>query len=758
MRNPLAATLLGVSLLACSRDLNLPARPPAPRIDSISPDTAYAGQVITLTGSGFAQTAAANQVQFGTATARGEGSDGTHLVLHVPADAGSGPITVTTPDGVSQPSTTAFTYRGLGQLRHSAVAREQQLLHRPFRVIAAAGETFLSSDLIVGLARYSDPAFVAATESSTVPLPGGTAIAWVESDTSASNLVRLDVAGAGTPQRTAVDWTGLAALAVITSSASPELALVRNASGGASLELRGLGDGFPVVQADLSLPYSLSRGCADAGGGRLACLMQWAPGGDVLLALVVPSQLDGSTEAGVTALTPPSAVHHEGTERDDPMCVAIGAGGHHLAVVGLESGQLVTADLDAATPAFGAPFSSGSSGPAHSLTCVGGAAVVVPKPADDVLTMIDVETRSIQWAVNLPRAARAGLDASTGILHVASDADNDVLLLDPATGALLGRRSFDVAPGRVTGSGTSRTALQAAAYLPQSGIGRALVFATAHPRGVLAVPIQPEGGVYPQYLDVTDAIGVINGTVDRYVALRDQAIGDVALTGGHAVQLAVDGATDATAGSTPRYVGTGEGLLTLVGATQTLSYVSSADFVSLGVLPDGRVYAGLWDGFEWAVKLWTPEHAAAGHDADATWVVPGSESTGGTFAQLDGVAFVDGQLWAFYWDGSSTDHAVQLDPDQDLAAVSGSATRLSDTLLNVVTVSPNGRTLVSWERQPFSQNTSVVIWSAADAFSYGFPRIATVPLDGLVSGAAFDGTGEKLYVLTRNPDRIVVLE
>jgi PKD repeat protein len=262
-------------------------------------------------------------------------------------------------------------------------------------------------------------------------------------------------------------------------------------------------------------------------------------------------------------------------------------------------------------------------------------------------------------------------------------------------------------------------------------------------------------------------VGVVNAAEHPYyVALRDRAVGSVTMdagvpsvTGPYTVQLAVNGATGATTAVTPRYVGTSEGLVTLVGATQTLSYVPAADFVSLGLLPDGRVYAGLWDGFEWAVKVWTPEYAAAGYDASATWVVPGSGSgAGSTFAQLDGVAFVDGQLWAFYWDGSSTDHAVQLDPDRDLAVVSGSSNRLSDTLLNVVTVSPNGKTLVSWERQPFSQNTSVVFWSAADAFFYGFPRIATVPLDGLVSGAAFDGTGEKLYVLTRNPDRIVVLE
>jgi hypothetical protein len=71
-------------------------------------------------------------------------------------------------------------------------------------------------------------------------------------------------------------------------------------------------------------------------------------------------------------------------------------------------------------------------------------------------------------------------------------------------------------------------------------------------------------------------------------------------------------------------------------------------------------------------------------------------------------------------------------------------------------VSPNGRTFVSWDFQPYSRDTSVVLWSAdADA---GFPRLATIPVEGQVSGAAFDGTGETLYVVTRGPDRVIVVE
>jgi secreted PhoX family phosphatase len=81
---------------------------------------------------------------------------------------------------------------------------------------------------------------------------------------------------------------------------------------------------------------------------------------------------------------------------------------------------------------------------------------------------------------------------------------------------------------------------------------------------------------------------------------------------------------------------------------------------------------------------------------------------------------------------------------------------LGDYLNQVLAVSPNGKTFVSWESQPFSENTSIVVWSVDELASLG--RAATIPLDGQVTGAAFDPTGEKLYVTMQNPGRIVVLE
>jgi hypothetical protein len=110
-----------------------------------------------------------------------------------------------------------------------------------------------------------------------------------------------------------------------------------------------------------------------------------------------------------------------------------------------------------------------------------------------------------------------------------------------------------------------------------------------------------------------------------------------------------------------------------------------------------------------------------------------------------------GTLWAFYWDGTE-DHAVELSSALDAVR----DVPLGDYLNQVLAVSPNGRTFVSWESQPFSENTSVVVWAADPEAA--FPRLATIPIEGQVTGAAFDATGEKLFVLARGPGRIVVVE
>jgi hypothetical protein len=345
------------------------------------------------------------------------------------------------------------------------------------------------------------------------------------------------------------------------------------------------------------------------------------------------------------------------------------------------------------------------------------------------------------------------------VIHAAGDADNVVSLLDLGTGQLLARRSFDPLPGRAD-------ALQGAAWLDTGVQAVPVVVAMIdYPRGVLEVPVQLTGGqnrVYPFYVQDDAAVGVAPGILSgTYLTLQeaglhvevgnydDHTVDYVEDEGGffdvgHAVQLGTDGPAD-------YHVGTWDGFVTLPydGSAPVLSPIAEGNFVSLGVLwgsdaASNRIFGAVnqWGSGDYTVRAWSAADAAAGDAATSTWTAPGP---------LDGAAVMDGTLWAFYWDGT-TDHAVEL--TRDLEEVRDIA--MNDFLYQIIAVSPNGRTFVSRENQPFSEDTSIVVWSNDPDGS--FPRAATIPIGGQVAGAVFDPTGEALYVMMRNPGRIVVLQ
>jgi hypothetical protein len=124
------------------------------------------------------------------------------------------------------------------------------------------------------------------------------------------------------------------------------------------------------------------------------------------------------------------------------------------------------------------------------------------------------------------------------------------------------------------------------------------------------------------------------------------------------------------------------------------------------------------------------------------WAAPGA---------LAGAALLDGAPWAFHADAAGDFVATELDgalqPRRTVA--------MPETFDRIVAVSPNGRTFVTWEYQAWSLDANVVVWGTRDG---AWARVATVPVQGAVSGVAFAGTGEALYVLTRAPDRVVVVE
>ncbi|HEX9051183.1 MAG TPA: IPT/TIG domain-containing protein [Anaeromyxobacter sp.] len=755
LTSALAFALLG----ACSRDVTLPPEPTAPRIQRITPDRAYAGQRIAIDASGLDAVADANLVQFPSAVARGESVSAGRLVVRVPADAGTGPIAVGTGGGLSSPAG-PFTYLGLGQLRTGAVSGDVPLLHKPYRLVAAGGDTFLHSDLLLAIVRYSDPGFVDDLAAAIDGLPWAGAqgaVAWLDSDGAAdpqsSRLVRLDLATGARAEADVLPFAGAGPIVAMRAPAAApganRIALLRSyASGDVTLALHDA-DTLLEVEPPALLPSVVEvRGCADAGEGQLACLVRPALGAPLSLALVAPGP---SPSVQAIPLGTQDAVQEDPVDREDPICAGRTSLGARVAAVALDDGRVALAQLDGA-PAFLRDLDTGSRTPARSLACATLAdpglgiaprlVVVAPKRADDLVVAVDAEAAPagrIAWSASVPRASRAAVDAASGTVHAAGEADNRVVVLD-ASGALLARRSFDVLPGRAG-------AVQAAAWIPAGGGDpAALVFAVGAPPGVVELPLAAAPGTFPVYRNRPDAVGVFgpfapyDPSYRYYFTLRRQAVSQAAdlWSLSSPAQLGQDGPGDA-------YIGTSGGLVTIDYPAKTLqlSPIAGATFASMGLLAGPRVFAAVGDASgAWTVRAWSEARAAAGGAAEQSWTSPGP---------IAAAALLDEALWVFHRDAAGAFVATQLDDAlQEVRSVP-----MPEAFDRILAVSPNGRTFVTWEYQPWSWETSVVVWAAGGA---AYERAATVPVQGVVAGVAFGGTGEALHVLTRSPDRVVVLE
>src|SRR5438105_2656365 len=137
-------------LVACERELAVPAPSERPVIASFSPTTTFAFALVTVTGHGFDPTAANDVVRFGDITARADsaGADGTSLKVFVPDGTPSvldGPITVTTPSGTSAPSAQKFAFKGLGHLRHGTAVDTVKFLHQTPGLAMVGGKPYIAS-------------------------------------------------------------------------------------------------------------------------------------------------------------------------------------------------------------------------------------------------------------------------------------------------------------------------------------------------------------------------------------------------------------------------------------------------------------------------------------------------------------------------------------------------------------------------------------------------------------------------------------
>lgn len=759
----LAAAAAAVLLSACQRDTSLPPRNGGPRIASFTPASAYAGEPVVIAGAGFDADPQGDLVQFAGAAARAESASDRQIVVRVPPGAASGPFTVTTKGGVSAPST-AFSYLGRGELTAYSVAGALDMLHKPYRILPARDETFLMSDLLVGLVRYGDPTFVDAHEvwvdqaGWTTPDPS---VVWLDSD-GVSTLVRQAVAvdGAVSTQATAaISYAGAGrVVAMRAAGGRPDaVAVLRSGAGGAySVELRRLDD-LSALSAELPLDgVAEVRGCADAGDD-LACLGRAVAGDPLGLFRVRFAPAAAPTSAQVAfAAPPPGTVVENPFLPEDPLCADPVT---HVATLGLADGRVASCDVSALS-AFGA-VATGSRTPARALTCVPGAGgygaadgptVLVSKQADDLLVRLDPLAGTLRWSATVPSVSATGiwcpdLACGSGTVHAAGEADNRVRLLDLADGALVAVRAFDVGAGRVDAPDAllDRTANQGAAWYQTSGAPPTLAFLTTSPPGVVEWPLtaQRGSGLYPHFRNWPDVVAVVPWS-DRlgYAAVGAQQLAtsawDAALAG--STVLAVDDGAYF-------HVGTNAGLETVSWADGGTSGVAlpSADWMSLQRLGDRSLLGAVWHSGHWWAEAWTQDQAVAGAPSAARWQCPGG-------GMVIAAVRLDGQDWAFYWDASMDLHAVALTD----ALVPIRDRLVGDSFYSVLAVSPNGLTFVSWEFQPFSRDTSVVVWGGDGAG--GFSRRATLPVAGQVTGAAFDATGEALYVVTRGPDRIVVVE
>jgi hypothetical protein len=180
----------------------------------------------------------------------------------------------------------------------------------------------------------------------------------------------------------------------------------------------------------------------------------------------------------------------------------------------------------------------------------------------------------------------------------------------------------------------------------------------------------------------------------------------------------------------------------LVIGTSPLAIDGYADTRQPVALPGGGVAAAWKDVDGWHVGAWRRADVLLG-------ITPGVLDL---VVEADVMFVSDGAPWVVASgyhpdDGSWVNAAVHL-AGPPIEAVEEVA--LTQPAWDVVATSPNGRMLV---RKTASGLQLLRADPEAD-----LPLLAEVPLEGTIGGVAFDPTGESAWVVTRVPERLVVLQ
>jgi hypothetical protein len=416
---------------------------------------------------------------------------------------------------------------------------------------------------------------------------------------------------------------------------------------------------------------------------------------------------------------------------DQGLAVATLANGHRIALAIEGEGNLATADLDVAPPAFDpTPIPLSVLVDYPSGLAATGSRVAISKRLEDLVLGIDLETRTFAWSLTTPAPGPASGDGP--LLRVGGAETNDVLEIEASTGILLARRDFGFFPGTVGGA-------DGVTFCPPAECGPLeLRVVTNYPVGVLETTASSaertgSGRSFPTILGVANVGGDawswssnwIEGP-DGYVDLPTWTIFRVVPDATGAWLLHADGLSRFEGG--------------VVVGTSPLAISGHDDTRQPIALPGGGVAAAWQDAGGWHVAAWSRADVVGGvtreivdlpYEADVLFV-------------SDGVPWV---IASGFDQGSFVNVALRIagPPVEVLEQLP-----LTQPAWDVVAISPNGRMLV---RRTSSGIQLLRADPAAD-----LPLLKEVTVAGAIGGVAFDTTGENAWVVTRVPEALILLQ
>jgi hypothetical protein len=769
-----AIASVALALAGCSLDLDLPAAPTTPTVTGFSPAAAYAGQLVWISGSHFEHDANANTVNFALGSARGERWDGAQLVVRVPADAGDGPLTVSSRDGTSGPTSSAFDYRGLGEPRRVQIASSAPILHHPRAVHPVTGDVVIDSRL------YARLVWAGSSLSSA---PGVTQSAGDASQQFTSSLVYSDADPVtGLPRLVVADGaTGGVSMTqpipfepaqIIIQPPQSRVLVFGTDTGGAEV-VSGFSEmNLSPLFGPITYGIDFFFGAADQGNGAVVIAGMSSSSDLVLWTYNAPwSPPAGAPPAAVPLACTPTA----GLTCPPPLALASNGlvplagsawGSYMFAAAAIDGGDLVVAQAPnsgpATVPEILRVVETLNPSPIESLVAsTYNNVALATKPADGFSVAFDLGGGGLKWMLDSSRPTATG--AGRDLAYIANDDDNDVVVANWVTGQRVARVNFDVAPG-------ADGFADAAAWIPSpSGLDGDLIFPTTAFPGLVRFPIGTEA---PAAISSAPDIGFVTAASDA------RAVWAVSSGAVPFVEGFLDGAWAApvaallpTAAHPRRVAARGRRLavahdqgLSLIDAdaapvppaTAAVVSIPSATaplFYGLGFTTDGDVWAVVERDDDVMVGLWSPAAFAAGGLPVATWTVPGTTAAART-ASVRTAALLEDGLWVF-WTNVDT-----MESFATLFGLGSTPTEIrtvpaSDRLREIHAVSPNGRLLV--HREVGGSLGFAVRFFRADPDA-GFPEVGSLVFTERVEAFAFDATGERLFVLTQSPDRVITID